>query len=184
MLLIGNLLVLMPSALAVVLRILTISSFVSGSRTSTRERDRSGLITSKLGFSVVAPIKIIVPSSTWGKNASCWALLKRWISSTKRMVCIPSRRFWAALSITLTTSAFPEVTALSSTNSAPVPLAIILARVVLPLPGGPQSIRLVGCLLVMISWIILPVATKWAWPTTSSSFSGLRLSASGLLSIP
>ena len=33
------------------------------------------LLTSKYGFSVVAPIKIIVPSSTYGKRASCCDLL-------------------------------------------------------------------------------------------------------------
>ena len=42
------------------------------------------------GFSVVAPISVIVPSSTCGRNASCCALLKRWISSTKRIVRLPS----------------------------------------------------------------------------------------------
>ena len=40
-------------------------------------RDKRGAITSKDGFSVVAPIKINVPSSTACKRASCWALLNR-----------------------------------------------------------------------------------------------------------
>ena len=43
-------------------------------------------MTSKYGFSVVAPISVIRPSSTAGSSASCCALLKRWISSRKRIV--------------------------------------------------------------------------------------------------
>ena len=35
----------------------------------------------KNGFCVVAPIKTIKPLSTLGIKISCWALLKRWISS-------------------------------------------------------------------------------------------------------
>ena len=35
---------------------------------------------------MVAPIRMMVPFSTWGRKASCWALLKRWISSTNRIV--------------------------------------------------------------------------------------------------
>ena len=38
---------------------------------------------------MVAPTRTMVPFSTWGKKASCWARLKRWISSTKRMVRRP-----------------------------------------------------------------------------------------------
>ena len=48
-------------------------------------------MTSKYGFSVVAPMSVTVPSSTWGSSASCWALLKRWISSRKRIVRVPWR---------------------------------------------------------------------------------------------
>ena len=35
---------------------------------------------------MVAPIRVRSPSSTAGRSASCWALLKRWISSRKRTV--------------------------------------------------------------------------------------------------
>ena len=45
--------------------------FLRGLTMMTRERERSGEITSKEGFSVVAPIKVMRPDSTWGKNASC-----------------------------------------------------------------------------------------------------------------
>ena len=44
-------------------------------------------MTSKEGFSVVAPIRMMVPSSTCGRKASCWALLNRWISSINNRVC-------------------------------------------------------------------------------------------------
>ena len=43
----------------------------------TLHRDKSGEIISKDGFSVVAPMKVTVPSSTCGSIASCWALLNR-----------------------------------------------------------------------------------------------------------
>jgi len=42
----------------------SICSADSGSKRNTRERDSSGPITSNEGFSVVAPISVIVPSST------------------------------------------------------------------------------------------------------------------------
>ena len=38
---------------------------------------------------MVAPIRVSSPSSTAGSRASCWALLKRWISSRKRIVGPP-----------------------------------------------------------------------------------------------
>ena len=65
------------------------SSSVRALSTKTRQRDKSAPLTSKEGFSVVAPIRMMQPFSTKGRNASCWALLKRWISSTKTMVFSP-----------------------------------------------------------------------------------------------
>ena len=38
---------------------------------------------------MVAPISVTRPSSTAGSSASCWALLKRWISSRKKIVRRP-----------------------------------------------------------------------------------------------
>src|SRR3954452_24670849 len=80
-----------------------------------RQRDRSAEFTSKYGFSVVAPTRITVPSSTAGSSVSCCALLKRWISSRKKIVRSPlvSRRCWARSS-TARTSARPAVTAVGS----------------------------------------------------------------------
>ena len=49
--------------------------------TYTRARDSSALMTSNDGFSVVAPMKVSVPSSTYGRNVSCCALLNRCTSS-------------------------------------------------------------------------------------------------------
>ena len=63
----------------------------SGWNISTRARDRSAALSSKDGFSVVAPTSMTVPSSITGRKQSCWARLKRWISSTKSSVWRPLR---------------------------------------------------------------------------------------------
>ena len=46
-------------------------------------------LTEKYGFSVVAPIRINIPDSTSSSRTSCWARLKRCISSMKRTVLSP-----------------------------------------------------------------------------------------------
>ena len=56
------------------------SSGLSGCSTNTRVRESSAPLISKLGFSVVAPMSVIVPFSDGGRRLSCWALLSRWIS--------------------------------------------------------------------------------------------------------
>ncbi len=95
-------------------------------------------MTSKYGFSVVAPISVTSPSSTAGSSASCCALLNRWISSRKRIVrrpLVPSAsRDRASTSRTSFTVAD---TADSSSKREPVDAATIRASVVFPLPGGP-----------------------------------------------
>ncbi len=58
----------------------------------TLTRESSARLSSKEGFSVVAPTSTMSPASTKGRKASCWARLKRWISSTKSTVRRPSRR--------------------------------------------------------------------------------------------
>ena len=66
-----------------------------GSRRHSVARLSSGELTAKKGFSVVAPMRTTRPSSTAGRRASCWDLLKRCTSSTKRIVprpCSPRRR--------------------------------------------------------------------------------------------
>ena len=116
------------------------SSVLSACNTNTLQRDKSAPFTSNDGFSVVAPIKIMLPFSTYGKKASCWALLKRWISSTNSMVLEPNRLPFSASSITCLISFIPLVTAEKSMKLALVLPAIMRASVVLPTPGGPQNI--------------------------------------------
>ncbi|MMZ70051.1 hypothetical protein D1872_330080 [compost metagenome] len=63
-------------------------------------------------------MKVMVPSSMWGRNTSCWLLLKRCTSSTKRMVRTPRQLFSFALSMAARISLMPEVTAESRSTSA------------------------------------------------------------------
>ena len=77
-----------------------ISCSVSSFSTNTRHLERSAALISKDGFSVVAPIRRMLPFSTNGRNASCCALLKRWISSTNTTVRIPIFLLFSACSIT------------------------------------------------------------------------------------
>ena len=104
----------------------------------TRERDMSAELTSKKGFSVVAPTSTTMRSSTAWSRASCCVRLKRWISSMNRIVRWPvvSRRFSAA-SMAWRRSLTVPVTADTSTNAAWVLLAMMRASVVLPVPAGP-----------------------------------------------
>ena len=79
------------------------------------------------------------PSSTAGSSASCWALLKRWISSRKKTVGSASRRRCWARSSTLRTSARPASTALSSSRAAWRRGRTIRASVVFPEPGARRG---------------------------------------------
>ena len=65
------------------------SSSVRGRRVSISDRESSGAITEKDGFSVVAATRTTQRFSTPGSSASCWALLKRWISSRNSTVVRP-----------------------------------------------------------------------------------------------
>ena len=122
-----------------------VSSFSTASassdlNTSTRARDSIGAISSNDGFSVVAPTSTMVPSSITGRKLSCWARLKRWISSTNSSVPCPISRRARASSNTFFRSCTPEKIALICTNSRLVSWASSRATVVLPVPGGPQKI--------------------------------------------
>ena len=77
---------------------------------------------------MVAPIRRILPFSTCGRNASCCALLKRWISSMKTMVRVPYCLARSASAITCLISLMPVRTAENSTNSALVMRAMILRQ--------------------------------------------------------
>src|SRR5919204_593109 len=120
------------------------------------------------------------PSSTPGSSASCWALLKRWISSRKRIVrrpVAPSRS--RALPRTPRTSATLADTAESSSNSAPVTPATMRASVVFPLPGGPYRIVEPTRSSSIASRSADPSPRTWRWPTNSSSVFGRSRRASG-----
>ena len=148
--------------------------------TNRRVREIRALFTSKLGFSVVAPMRVTSPRSTQGSRASCWALLKRWISSRKRMVRWPvacSRRADSAM--TAFNSLEPTATALYSMNRARVWLAARRARVVLPQPGGPHS-RIDGRESSSSSSRKGPrVPSRSSCPTTSARVRGRMRSAKG-----
>src|SRR5215472_13446101 len=138
-------------------------------------------MTSKEGFSVVAPMKVMWPASTCGRKASCWALLKRWTSSTNTMVRYPERALYSAAAMTSLISLMPARTALKETNSACVRRAMRRASVVLPQPGGPQK-----SIEPMLSLSIcrrrgLPGPRSFSWPINSSSVRGRMRSASGWL---
>jgi hypothetical protein len=57
-------------------RILSISSFRRGLRTSTLQRERRGAMTSKEGFSVVAPMMVRRPFSTYGEKGVLLGLVE------------------------------------------------------------------------------------------------------------
>lgn len=119
----------------------SISASESECNSITREREMSAEFTSKHGFSVVAPMSTTVRFSTACKSASCWLRLKRWISSTNKIVRSPLvvRRFSAALISRRKSDTVPPM-AETSTNDALVVSAIICAMDVLPVPAGPNRI--------------------------------------------
>ncbi len=155
------------------------SCSLSGSSLSTRDLDRSGEITWNDGFSVVAPISTMSPDSTAFRMESCCALLKRWISSRKSSVFTPLARFASPAWITFLTSATPDETALRKWASMPNRPAMILARVVLPVPGAPQRIMEKGVFFRNIECSTFPSPSSCRCPAYSSSIFGLHLSASG-----
>ena len=61
----------------------------SGSSTNTRQRERDAEIISNDGFSVVAPMSVNSPLSTYGNRKSCWLLLNRCISSKNNTLFLP-----------------------------------------------------------------------------------------------
>ena len=111
------------------------SSIFKGSSLITIDLEIKALFTSKYGFSVVAPIKITVPSSTYGRSASCWSLLKRWISSINKIhFPLGFKSRLSASSIAFFISETPDVTAFNFVNLYFVVSLITLAREVFPQP--------------------------------------------------
>ena len=127
-----------------------------------------------------APIRVTMPSSTACSSASCWAFEKRWISSMKSTVRRPVwPRRSRALSMTLRTSATPELTADNSSYTAPTASATSRATVVLPVPGGPKKIIERTVPVSMATRSGAPSPSRWRCPTTSSSLRGRMRAASG-----
>ena len=155
------------------------SASVSACKTNTLQRDKSAAFTSKEGFSVVAPIKTMLPFSTNGRKASCCALLKRWISSTNSSVRSPRMALWSASFITSRISLMPLVTALKLMKFAFVRPAMMRASVVLPTPGGPQKIIELTRSSSMSWRSTLPAPSRCVCPTNSSSVRGRIRVASG-----
>ena len=140
----------------------------------------SGAFTSKNGFSVVAPIRVMIPASTAGSRASCWLLLKRWTSSRNRMVPWPlSTRLCRADSMTSRTSLTPAVTAESDMNWRFVWVATTRASVVFPVPGGPHRMIDESRSVSISARSGAPGPTRCRWPTMSSSVCGRMRAASG-----
>ena len=163
------------------LRSVFISSFKSFSSIYVFTLERSAEFTSKEGFSVVAPIRIIVPFSTYGRKASCWALLKRCISSIKSIVLVPLvLSSCPAIFIMSFICLIPVLTAEKEINLLFVLFAIILARVVFPEPGGPQKMIEWRRSLSIILWRTFPSPTRCFCPTNPSRPAGLILSARGI----
>ncbi|PSK62210.1 hypothetical protein B0E53_05889 [Micromonospora sp. MH33] len=130
---------------------------------SSTQRDSSGEMTEKYGFSVVAASRVTVRSSTAASSESCWVLLNRCTSSMKSTVGgPPARRCRRAVSITARTSFTPAVSADMATKRRSVARATRWAMVVLPLPGGPQRITDIGA-AASTSWRSgAPGASRWS----------------------
>ena len=128
----------------------------------------------------MAPTSTTVPSSTTGRKPSCWARLKRWISSTNSKVAWPPRRRLPASSNVRLRSATPENTAESWTKCSPARAASNRAIVVLPTPGGPHRIREASEPRSSMRVSVPSGPSRWSWPTTSSNSRGRSRSARGL----
>jgi len=155
------------------------SSSVSGFKVSTSDRESSGAITLKLGFSVVAAISVTRRFSTAGSSTSCWALLKRCTSSTNSTVGRPWASSRLAVSSWARTSLTPAVTAESSTKRRLVCLETTAAMVVLPTPGGPHRKTDIAPLPCASRRSGEPGASRCSCPTISSRFCGRIRTASG-----
>ncbi len=156
------------------------SASSSERRAKTRQRDRSAEFTSNEGFSVVAPISVMIPRSTCGSRASCCALLKRWISSMKSSVlCRVSSSRRSACATDSRMSLMPLSTAERATSSARVAAAITRASVVFPVPGGPQKISDGTWSVAIASRSKVFGPRMCCCPTTSSTVRGRIRSGNG-----
>ncbi len=153
----------------------SIASASSDLNTSTRARDNSGAFNSNDGFSVVAPTSTMVPSSITGRKLSCWARLKRWISSTNSSVPLPVSRRARASSNTFFRSATPVKIAEICSKCRSVSCAKSRATVVLPVPGGPQNTSEPSERVASMRLSAPSAPSRWSCPTTSSSLARAQL---------
>ncbi len=122
---------------------------------------------------------MMVPSSITGRKLSCWARLKRWISSTNSSVPCPVSRRARASSNTFFRSATPVKIAEICSKCRSVACASSRATVVLPVPGGPQNTSEPSERVDSMRVSAPSGPSRWSCPTTSSSFCGRSWSASG-----
>ena len=153
-----------------------------GSSWNTCDRETSADVSTKYGLCVVAPIKRTAPFSTSGSRTSCCALLSRWISSMNTMVRISLARSRSAAELRARRMSATEFsTPLSGSKCALVERAMMRAREVFPVPGGPKSRMEVIRSASMARRSSLPGPRRWAWPVYSDRESGRMRSARGAL---
>ena len=155
------------------------SASPSGRRRYTRARDSSAEFSSKAGFSVVAPIRVSVPSSTKGRKASCCALLKRCTSSTNSTHWRPAARSARPAATASRMALTPSITADRDSMRLCAAAHSRRARVVLPTPGGPHRIMECSGCASRQRRRGLPGASRWLWPTKSSARAGRSSAARG-----
>ena len=158
-----------------------IASRSSGSRRNSVLRLRSGGLTSKNGFSVVAPISVSVPSSTAGQQRVLLGLVEpvdlveeqdRAAARARRGGAGPAR------------SPRGRPSRRRSPRSSARRLAWWCRRRRAPAwscrcPAGPRRSRCVSRSCSTRRRSGLPGPTRWSWPTTSSSVRGRSRAASG-----
>jgi len=108
-------------------------------KTKVLHLDNNALFIENPGFSVVAPIRVIIPFSTKGNNVSCCALFRLCISSKKTIDALAKLKFISACFMICLRSSFLLETPESSRNCASSFFAIILASVVFPVPAGHRN---------------------------------------------
>lgn len=143
---------------------------LSGLVSYVRHLDRMALLMVYFGFSVVAPIMVVVPVSIIGRNMSLTVLVSLLISSMNRIVGL----VWSVVFISLVLVSV----ALRVISWMFMSLAIACAIVVLPVPGGPHSMMLGMCCLLTIFW---SVVSMWFCPMISFKVFGRNVVASGVI---
>ena len=147
-----------------------ISSSLSGLNSKRWHLERMAGFMEWKGLAVVAPIRIILPFSTWGSSRSCLSLLRRCTSSQINTIwplSLASAKM-ASRSFLLPLTALKRRQVLFNES------AITLARVVLPVPGGPKKMD-ENISPFSTHFLIIPFSpTRCFWPTMSSSVFGLR----------